>query len=347
MSELPPPMTPADCDLRGLPFMPLDVVRLLDSDLFALTSGDEFKAAVALWCKSWNQKPAASLPEDDRILAKFVSLSVKDWAKVRDAALRGWVKCNDGRLYHDVVAEKALEAWEERQHHQADREGVKERKRREREERKALFADLRAAGKTAPWDTKMADLRAMVANLEPRPVTTPVTQPVTQPVTVTGHTPVTAIEGTGTVSKSSGDKSPERADPLVDPEKFAWDSAVRLLIERGQMAERGARAFFGKLLSENGLSGRDLAPALTQAAVSGTQDPAAYLRKAAAGVASRRTTTAKPQPNPLNWDEETWRKACQLYDRDGSWETKMGPPPGARGCIVPEHVLAARTKGAA
>jgi hypothetical protein len=31
-----PPLTPADCDLRGLPFMPMDVVRILDSDLFAL-----------------------------------------------------------------------------------------------------------------------------------------------------------------------------------------------------------------------------------------------------------------------------------------------------------------------
>jgi len=30
---------------------------------------------------------------------------------VRDGALRGWVKCADGRLYHAVVAEKANEAW--------------------------------------------------------------------------------------------------------------------------------------------------------------------------------------------------------------------------------------------
>jgi hypothetical protein len=30
---------------------------------------------------------------------------------VRQGALRGWAKCDDGRLYHPVVAEKANEAW--------------------------------------------------------------------------------------------------------------------------------------------------------------------------------------------------------------------------------------------
>lgn len=31
--------------------------------------------------------------------------------KVKEHALRGWVDGGDGRLYHHVVAEKALEAW--------------------------------------------------------------------------------------------------------------------------------------------------------------------------------------------------------------------------------------------
>jgi len=104
------PLTPPDCDLRGLPFMPLDVVRLSDSDLVALSTGDEFKAAVMLWCKAWLQVPAASVPNDDRILA-HLSGAGRAWAKVKAVALRGWVLCDDGRLYHPVVAEKAREAW--------------------------------------------------------------------------------------------------------------------------------------------------------------------------------------------------------------------------------------------
>jgi hypothetical protein len=106
----PAPLTPADCDLRGLPFMPLDVVRLGDSDLVALSTGDEFKAAVLLWGKAWLQVPAASLPDDPRILAHLSGAGTR-WAKVREVALRGWVKCSDGRLYHPVIAEKAREAW--------------------------------------------------------------------------------------------------------------------------------------------------------------------------------------------------------------------------------------------
>jgi hypothetical protein len=117
------PLTPPDCDLRGLPFMPLDVVRLGDSDLAALSTGDEFKASVLLWCKSWLQVPAASLPDDDRVLAHLTGLG-PNWKKVKAMALKGWIKCTDGRLYHPVVAEKAREAWK---HRQAQRERANKR----------------------------------------------------------------------------------------------------------------------------------------------------------------------------------------------------------------------------
>lgn len=108
------PLTPPDCDLRDFSFMPLDASRLLDSDLFALSTGDEFKAALSLWCKCWLQVPAASLPNDDRVLAHLSGAGAK-WRKVKDMALRGFVLCSDGRLYHPVVAEKANDAWAKKQ----------------------------------------------------------------------------------------------------------------------------------------------------------------------------------------------------------------------------------------
>lgn len=97
--------------------MPLDVVRLRDSDIAAVSSGDEFRCAVLLWCASWHQVPAASLPDDDIILAQLAGYGrvVKEWKKLRSGSLRGWVKCCDGRLYHPVVAEKANEAWARKQ----------------------------------------------------------------------------------------------------------------------------------------------------------------------------------------------------------------------------------------
>jgi hypothetical protein len=107
------PLTLPDCDLRDFSFMPLDVVRLRDSDLAALESAEAFRAAVLLWCASWHQIPAASLPDDDRVLSNLAGFGrvVKEWLKVKEGALRGWVKCEDGRMYHPVIAEKANEAW--------------------------------------------------------------------------------------------------------------------------------------------------------------------------------------------------------------------------------------------
>jgi hypothetical protein len=113
MKELPAPLTPPDCDLRDFVFMPLDVVRLRDSDLAALESAEACWCAVLLWCASWHQLPAASLPNDDRILAQLAGFGkvVKEWMRVRSGALRGWVLCSDERLYHPVVATKARDAW--------------------------------------------------------------------------------------------------------------------------------------------------------------------------------------------------------------------------------------------
>ena len=33
MNEVPGPLTPANCDLRGMSFMKVDIMRMLDSDL--------------------------------------------------------------------------------------------------------------------------------------------------------------------------------------------------------------------------------------------------------------------------------------------------------------------------
>lgn len=114
MTDLPEPMTPPDCDLRGMPYMPVDVVRLFDSDMYALSTGDEFKAAFTLWGRAFLQVPAGSVPDDDRILAHLSGAGPR-WPKLKAMALRGWIKCSDGRLYHPVVAEKAATAWAARQ----------------------------------------------------------------------------------------------------------------------------------------------------------------------------------------------------------------------------------------
>lgn len=108
----PDPLVPAEVDLRDLDGFMLNVERLLASELWALSTGEELKAALGLWCRAWKQLPAASLPNNDRILASFASSSPARWPKLKDMAMRGFVLCSDGRFYHRVLAEDALRAWD-------------------------------------------------------------------------------------------------------------------------------------------------------------------------------------------------------------------------------------------
>lgn len=113
MNEQPPPMTGADCDLSDFAYMELDVRRLRDSKFAATDNAEAFRAGILLWCAAWHQIPAASLPDDDVELANLAGYGrvVKEWKKVREAAMHGFVKCSDGRLYHKVIAEKAATAY--------------------------------------------------------------------------------------------------------------------------------------------------------------------------------------------------------------------------------------------
>lgn len=121
--ELPAPLVAAEVDLTDFAYMELDVRKLRDSRFGAEVSGDAFRAGVMLWCASWHQVPAGSVPDDDIELANLAGYGrfVKEWKKSRDQALQGFVKCSDGRLYHETVAEKANAAWNAKLQHHYDR----------------------------------------------------------------------------------------------------------------------------------------------------------------------------------------------------------------------------------
>jgi hypothetical protein len=110
------PLVPAEVDLRDFPYMPIDIGRLFGSEFHARSDDGCWRAGVTLWLKSYHQVPAASIPDDDISLARLAEFGrdMKSWLEVKAGALQGWVKCSDGRLYHPVVAEKALEGWLEK-----------------------------------------------------------------------------------------------------------------------------------------------------------------------------------------------------------------------------------------
>ncbi|AVS68949.1 DUF1376 domain-containing protein [Paracidovorax avenae] len=96
--------------------MPLDVARLRDSGMASDETPEVCWAAVLLWAAAWHQVPAGSIPDNEQWIAKQAGYAQRgriseDWTAVRDGALRNFVMCADGRLYHPVVAEKAREAW--------------------------------------------------------------------------------------------------------------------------------------------------------------------------------------------------------------------------------------------
>lgn len=218
MTIKPDPPISADVDLRGMAFMPLDVNRLRDSDLAIEATGEEFRAAVMLWCASWNQVPAGSLPNSDTALAAYAGFGrdIKGWKKVKAGALRGFVECSDDRLYHSVVTEKAMDAWAERVEYREVKENEKARKQREREDRKRMFDDLRQVGIILPWNVSTSELRSQHQAIPPGNNT--VTSH--KPVTVTGHAPDTAKTGTGTgIKDQEHTHSAHEKFPLYD----AWE----------------------------------------------------------------------------------------------------------------------------
>ncbi|MBS0219157.1 MAG: hypothetical protein JSR91_00295 [Proteobacteria bacterium] len=113
MDHLPSIPVPADADLRHYTSMPLDVQRLRDSGIAGTGDAEIFRCAVLLWCAAWHQIPAGSLPSDDPSLARLAGLGrdLKGWAKIKSGAMRGFRLFADERLYHPVVSEKVVEAW--------------------------------------------------------------------------------------------------------------------------------------------------------------------------------------------------------------------------------------------
>ena len=159
MDDAPAPLTPADCDLRDFQFMPLEVHRLLTSETWLLGTSDEKVAALTLWLVAWHQLPAGSLPDNERMLAHLSGAGVSGWKKVRDHALRGWVKCSDGRLYHPVVAEKVRDSW-------AKKEAQRERSKKGNSARWASKKDAVSTPTAIPQGSKSDPIRMPEGVLE-------------------------------------------------------------------------------------------------------------------------------------------------------------------------------------
>lgn len=110
-----PPYGP-EVDLRAYDWFPLFRRRLFASRFHRLASPEEWRAGFILWIKSWDECPAGSLPADDRELYALAELrDNREWRRVKKWALHGWELRDDGRLYHPVVTEVTIKAWEQKE----------------------------------------------------------------------------------------------------------------------------------------------------------------------------------------------------------------------------------------
>lgn len=235
MIQLPAPLTPLDCDTRGLEWMPLLGDRLFSSQTWLLANFEARCAMLKLWWLSWKQHPAASLPDDDRLLAQFAGyeMSPKGWIKIRAQAMRGWIKCSDGLLYHPLVAELAIKAMG-KVGDKAETENAKtERQKRWRDRLRTLAERLREMGATPPRGASLETMERLLRDVEAS--TSPSTQAsteITEMSTVSVSRDAVETGCTGEYSRGEsknpplpprgGRRAERKLDVLNDPELIAF-----------------------------------------------------------------------------------------------------------------------------
>ena len=230
------PLTPPDSDLQDFPFMPLHVARLRDSDLASEERPEACWYAVLLWAASWHQLPAGSLPDNDVVLTKLIGLGrdVRTFRKHKEGAMRGFIKCDDGRLYHPVVAEQVLEGWE------------RKRQQRWRSELARIKKANQRNGTALPSPT----YEQFLAGVSPDPdAPGPRSVPEDSAECPSGQTVQETGTGTGTPKKEANASSvaePTKSTKRSYPDDFeaAWKAYPH---HNGRSAKPKAAALFAKL----------------------------------------------------------------------------------------------------
>lgn len=130
-----------------------------------------------------------ALPDDQ--VARLIGARSKDEKEALAAVLSEFFHLESG-LWHQNRCDAELESYQAKQTEKdAGKEGAKERQRRARDRRKALFQALREAGLVPEYDTTTAELEAMLSRVTNGATSHTVTLPVTRDNTAT-HTPVTS-----------------------------------------------------------------------------------------------------------------------------------------------------------
>jgi uncharacterized protein YdaU (DUF1376 family) len=94
------------------PYLPFYVDDFASDGLVEAMTTEEVGAYTLLLCKAWREEPVASIPDDDRVLARWARMSAECWAECRAAVLRPFKKRQDGRLYQRRMEREYQKAME-------------------------------------------------------------------------------------------------------------------------------------------------------------------------------------------------------------------------------------------
>lgn len=108
MTDIKPAPYPADTRAKGWRFE-LDYERFVLSDSWALAKGVQKGVLLMMAVVAWRESPCGSLPSDEELLRRKLNVSRDVFADGRTVFLREWPVHSDGRRYHWLVTEQALE----------------------------------------------------------------------------------------------------------------------------------------------------------------------------------------------------------------------------------------------
>lgn len=305
------PLTPPESDLQDFPFMPLHVARLRDSDLAAEETPEACWYAVLLWAASWHQLPAGSLPANDAILTRLIGLGrdVRTFLKHRDGALRGFILCDDGRLYHPVVAEQVTAAWQSKLQQRWRTECARIKKHNQR------------TGENMPIPSFEAFVAAPCPDVVPGDTAN---CPSGQGLQGTGtgileEEPPTPLEG-----EAKSRRQPRKALPETFPTLALIEEQQRKAIDAGADLDVSAEAerFRNHALSTDRRC----------------SDWSAAWRNwvlKAIGWAPKIQGSIPPEP------EDPWPRRMLRWNTGGYWNSDWGPKPGKPGFLGPQQAVAA------
>ena len=109
--RLPPPPWSSEVDL-GV-FQAVEIPRrLVTSELFADLEPPAWRAQMRLIFTAWHERPAGSLPGNQRVLADAAGLGgdLAAWSQV-EHVLELWRYCSDNRFYCTALEDVILAAW--------------------------------------------------------------------------------------------------------------------------------------------------------------------------------------------------------------------------------------------